>query len=61
MEADRLRRKNEELANEIFGRGRKEKTGQSVSRKPGTGPSLASRVGIAKVLMMVDECSPDLC
>jgi hypothetical protein len=48
---DRQRRKNEALAQEIFGRGRRASgpaAGQG-PRKPGTGPSLASRVGIAKV------------
>ena len=48
---DRQRRKNEALAQEIFGRGRRA-TGPGAAqgpRKLGTGPSLASRVGIAKV------------
>jgi hypothetical protein len=48
---DRQRRKNEALAQEIFGRGRHASgpaAGQG-PRKPGTGPSLASRVGITKV------------
>lgn len=46
---DRQRKKNEALASEIFGRGRKHATTNSSSRKIGSGPSLASRVGIAKV------------
>ena len=49
VQTDRQRRKNEELAKEIFGRNRKAKTEQNGSRKLGNGPSLASRVGIAKV------------
>jgi len=51
LSIDRQRRKNEALAQEIFGRGRRASgpaAGQG-PRKPGTGPSLASRVGIAKV------------
>lgn len=47
--ADRKRRKNEELAEEIFGRGRKANPTGPSSRKLGAGPSLASRAGIAKV------------
>ena len=48
---DRQRRKNEALAQEIFSKGRRSNApGAGVSnRKPGTGPSLASRVGISKV------------
>jgi hypothetical protein len=48
---DRQRRKNEALAEEIFSKGRRQSApGAGVSnRKPGTGPSLASRVGVAKV------------
>ena len=50
-EADRERRKNEALANEIFGRGRKSAQGanEPKGRKLGIGPSLASRVGVTKV------------
>ncbi|MCJ1225212.1 hypothetical protein MMC12_001861 [Toensbergia leucococca] len=49
IQADRLRRKNEALAKEIFGKGRKSNTPASNgNRKPGAGPSLASRVGVAK-------------
>ena len=44
---DRQRKKNEALAEEIFGRGRKSATGNNVRKPPA--PSLASRVGIAKV------------
>ena len=48
--ADRLRRKNEALANEIFGKRRRASTPTpGGKRKPGTGPSLASRVGVTKV------------
>lgn len=59
---DRLRRKNEELANEIFGRGRKEKSSGNGMRNFGSGPSLASRVGIAKVTCSMISChtSPDI-
>ncbi|MCJ1472739.1 hypothetical protein MMC13_001388 [Lambiella insularis] len=49
IQADRLRRKHEALANEIFSRGRKPNSpALNSKRKPGTGPSLASRVGVAK-------------
>lgn len=47
---DRTRRKNEALADDIFNRGRRQSApGAAAFRKPGTGPSLASRVGISKV------------
>ena len=60
--ADRLRRKNEELANEIFGRGRKQKSNGNSLRNFGSGPSLASRVGIAKVACSTisRNTSPDI-
>ncbi|MCJ1321904.1 hypothetical protein MMC15_007249 [Xylographa vitiligo] len=49
IQADRLRRKNEALANEIFGKGRRASTPATTGkRKPGI-PSLASRVGITKL------------
>ncbi|RFU35850.1 hypothetical protein B7463_g499, partial [Scytalidium lignicola] len=51
INADRQRRKNEALAQEIFGKGRRSSAsgaGMLNNRKPGAGPSLASRVGIAK-------------
>ncbi|MCJ1289457.1 hypothetical protein MMC34_000989 [Xylographa carneopallida] len=49
IQADRLRRKNEALANEIFGKGRRASTASTTGkRKPGI-PSLASRVGITKL------------
>ncbi|MCJ1383403.1 hypothetical protein MMC17_006517 [Xylographa soralifera] len=48
IQADRLRRKNEALANEIFGKGRRASTPATTGkRKPGI-PSLASRVGVTK-------------
>ncbi|MCJ1281300.1 hypothetical protein MMC26_000618 [Xylographa opegraphella] len=48
IQADRLRRKNEALANEIFGKGRRASTPATTGkRKPGM-PSLASRVGVTK-------------
>ncbi|KAL9073746.1 MAG: hypothetical protein Q9161_002784 [Pseudevernia consocians] len=43
------RREKQRLAEEIFGRGRSNNTPTSGSRKSGPGPSLASRVGVAKV------------
>jgi hypothetical protein len=48
---DRQRRKHESLAQEIFGKNRRASApgGGLNNRKPGSGPSLASRVGIAKV------------
>jgi hypothetical protein len=48
---DRQRRKNEALAQEIFSKGRRSSAPGAgvIHRKPGTGPSLASRVGVAKV------------
>jgi len=49
INADRERRKNESLAAEIFGKGRRQSAGPGLNnRKPGTGPSLASRVGVTK-------------
>lgn len=43
------RREKQRLAEEIFGRGRSNNAPNHGSRKSGAGPSLASRVGIAKV------------
>jgi hypothetical protein len=68
LSQDRQRRKNESLAQEIFGRGRLASglaAGQG-PRKPGTGPSLASRVGIAKVqdnlnVLLNKRCVSDTC
>ncbi|KAL9123560.1 MAG: hypothetical protein Q9217_007017, partial [Psora testacea] len=54
----RQRRKHEELANEIFGRGRKEKATQNGNRKAGIGQSLASRVGIAKASQRSNSNTP---
>ena len=54
MRADRLRRKNEALAQEIFGKGRRSSTPANGIRKLGPGASLASRVGIAKVRMSLN-------
>ncbi|KAH8821611.1 hypothetical protein F5884DRAFT_768465 [Xylogone sp. PMI_703] len=49
INADRQRRKYEALAEEIFNRGRRSSAPSALkSRKLGAGPSLASRVGIAK-------------
>ncbi|KAH8598310.1 hypothetical protein B0O99DRAFT_58870 [Bisporella sp. PMI_857] len=52
IHADRERRKASSLAQEILGKGRRSSApgaGVSVAnRKPGTGPSLASRIGVAK-------------
>lgn len=51
--ADRQRRKNEALAKEVFGKGRRSSApgaGAGMgSRKPNAVPSLASRIGVAKV------------
>ena len=49
----RQRAEKQRLADEILGRGRKNNTLKDGSRKPGTGPSLASRVGITKVCIGV--------
>ena len=48
---DRQRRKNEALAQEVFSKGRRSSApGAGMNnRKPGTGPSLASRIGVAGV------------
>jgi hypothetical protein len=48
---DRQRRKNEALAQQIFSKNRRASApGAGIaSRKPGAGPSLASRVGVTKV------------
>ncbi|TVY55998.1 putative RNA-binding protein [Lachnellula cervina] len=50
--ADRQRRKNEALAKEVFGKGRRSSApgaGAGMgSRKPNAVPSLASRIGVAK-------------
>jgi len=50
INADRQRRKNEALAQEIFSKGRRSSAPGAgmINRKPGTGPSLASRVGVTK-------------
>ena len=53
--ADRKRRQNAELAEEIFGRGRKGTPTGPASRKHGPGPSLASRVGISKVIRDIGD------
>ena len=49
---DRLRRKNEALAQEIFGKGRRASTPSNGNRKAGSGPTLASRIGVAKVRLI---------
>ncbi|KAI9673435.1 MAG: hypothetical protein M1817_002897 [Caeruleum heppii] len=50
IQADRQKRKNEALANEIFGRGRRASVPATTrgGRKQASTPSLASRVGVAK-------------
>lgn len=53
---DRTRRKNEALADDIFNRGRRQSAPGAAFRKPGTGPSLASRVGISKVSDILCYC-----
>ncbi|KAL8790786.1 MAG: hypothetical protein Q9213_000410 [Squamulea squamosa] len=45
---DRQKRRNEELANELLGKGRRASTSTNGVRKPGSGGSLASRIGITK-------------
>ena len=54
---DRQRRKNEALANEIFGKGRRASAPGSGlgSRKTPSGPSLASRIGVAKVQCLEEQ------
>lgn len=51
LRTDRQRRKNEALANEILGKGRRASAPGSGlgNRKQPSGPSLASRIGVAKV------------
>ena len=46
---ERDRKAYQNLANDIFGKAKKERTQQNEHRKLGAGPSLASRVGITKV------------
>jgi hypothetical protein len=48
---DRQRRNNEALAEKIFGKNRRASAPGAgmASKKPGTGPSLASRIGVTKV------------
>jgi len=59
IQADRLRRKNEALANEILGKGRRASTPATTGkRKQGTGPSLASRVGITKASQRSASSTP---
>lgn len=49
IQADRQRKKNEALANEIFGRTKQSKDAGKTSRnRIGSGPSLASRMGVGK-------------
>ncbi|KAK4694155.1 hypothetical protein P7C71_g3382, partial [Lecanoromycetidae sp. Uapishka_2] len=49
IQAGRVQREKQKLADEIFGQGRRNNNnGSNGSRKPGTGPSLASRVGVTK-------------
>lgn len=56
---DREKRKNQTLAKEIFGRKRRQSAPTAgASRKPGSGPSLASRVGVAKA--STPKVSPEL-
>ncbi len=52
---DRQRRKDQALAQEIFSKGRRQSApgAGTLNRKPGTGLSLASRVGVAKVKNML--------
>lgn len=50
---DRQRRKNEALANEIFGRGRKSKPPSIENRKFNTRSTFANRAGVVKVRCLV--------
>ena len=51
--SDRARRKNEDLAKEIFGRNKQNKDAANKnSRSSSRTPSLASRMGVAKVRRM---------
>ncbi|KAM0800017.1 hypothetical protein BDR22DRAFT_274493 [Usnea florida] len=52
------RREKQKLAEEIFGRGRNNNTPNNGSRKSGPGPSLASRVGVAKRSSSTPKASP---
>ncbi|KAL9027678.1 MAG: hypothetical protein Q9196_003833 [Gyalolechia fulgens] len=45
--SDRQKRKNEQLANQLLGKGRRPSTPSNGIRKPGGGGSLANRIGIA--------------
>lgn len=58
IQADRQRRRNEALAQEIFGKPRRVSTPANGLRKPGSGPSLASRVGIAKASQRSTSSTP---
>ncbi|MCJ1339158.1 hypothetical protein MMC09_004447 [Bachmanniomyces sp. S44760] len=61
IKADRERRKHEALAKEIFGKSRRASTPASAgTRKPGSGPSLASRVGITKSSQRSSSTNPKL-
>ncbi|KAL8640394.1 MAG: hypothetical protein Q9228_002681 [Teloschistes exilis] len=44
LQADRQKRRNEALANELLGKGRRSSTPNNGVRKPGPGASLASRI-----------------
>lgn len=46
---DRQKKRNEELANQLLGKGRRSSTPSNGIRKPGAGGSLASRIGVTKV------------
>ncbi|KAA6412908.1 MAG: hypothetical protein FRX48_03901 [Lasallia pustulata] len=59
IQADRQRRKNEALAKEIFGKGRRPTTPANAgNRSNATAPSLASRVGVAKASQRSASSTP---
>lgn len=59
IQADRLRRKNEALANEIFGKGRIASTQSNGNRKSGFNKTnIASRGGIAKASQRAGSSTP---
>ena len=57
---DRQRRKNEVLAQQIFGKNRRSNTPSNAARTPGSSPSLASRVGITKASQRSTSTTPKL-
>ncbi|KAL8723747.1 MAG: hypothetical protein Q9225_000042 [Loekoesia sp. 1 TL-2023] len=52
LQADRQKKRNEELANQLLGKGRRSSTPSNGIRKPGAGGSLASRISVTKVRIL---------